>query len=109
MLLKDYKFTVTERFLRYVQIDTQSDPTSATCPSTTKQKNLSKLLVDELKQMGVKDAAMDEHGYVYATIESNTPKNVPVICFCSHVDTAPDCTGTNVKQPSSGQHFIGNG
>ncbi len=92
-----YPFTVSERFIRYAKIDTQSNPESPTCPSTEKQKNLSRLLVEELKAMGIKDAELDEHGYVYATIESNTEKAVPVICFCSHVDTAPDCTGTNVK------------
>jgi tripeptide aminopeptidase len=90
-------FTVTDRFLRYVAIDTQSDPTSVTFPSTEKQKNLSRLLVDELLAMGVHDAHLDEFGYVYATIPSNTSKRVPVICFCSHVDTAPDCSGANVK------------
>lgn len=93
----NYPFTVAERFIRYAKIDTQSDPESPTCPSTEKQKNLSRLLVEELKAMGIKDMELDEHGYVYATIESNTEKAVPVICFCSHVDTAPDCTGTNVK------------
>jgi tripeptide aminopeptidase len=85
------------RFLRYVQIDTQSDPASPTCPSTMKQKDLSRLLVQELHEMGIADAELDEHGYVYATIPANTDKKVPVICFCSHVDTAPDCSGTNVK------------
>lgn len=97
MNFKDYNFTVTERFIRYAKIDTQSDPESPTCPSTEKQKDLSRILVQELKQMGIKDAELDDHGYVYATIESNTTKEVPVLCFCSHVDTAPDCTGTNVK------------
>lgn len=97
MNFDNYKFTVTERFVRYAAIDTQSDPGSSTCPSTEKQKDLSRLLVDELKHMGVNDAELDEHGYVYATIESNTPKAVPVICFCSHVDTSPDCSGTKVK------------
>jgi tripeptide aminopeptidase len=93
-----FKYTVSERFLRYVQIDTQADPTSDTTPSSEKQKNLSRLLVAELKAMGVQDAEMDEFGYVYATIPSNTEKtNVPTICFCSHVDTAPDASGTNVK------------
>jgi tripeptide aminopeptidase len=93
-----FKYTVSERFLRYVQIDTQADPMSNTTPSSEKQKNLSRLLVAELKAMGVQDAEMDEHGYVYATIPSNTDKpNVPTICFCSHVDTAPDASGTNVK------------
>jgi len=83
--------------MRYVQIDTQSDPQSGTHPSTEKQKDLSKIVVDELKQMGIADAEMDEYGYVYATIPSNSEKDVPVICFCSHLDTAPDCSGTNVK------------
>lgn len=97
MNFNDYKFTVTERFIRYAKIDTQSNPESPTCPSTEKQKDLSRVLVEELKQMGVKEVELDEYGYVYATIESNTTKKVPVLCFCSHVDTAPDCTGTNVK------------
>ena len=92
------KFTVTERFTRYVTIDTQSDPSSDTCPSTPKQKNLGLLLVTELLDMGLHDAHMDEYGYVYATVPANTSKvNIPVICFCSHMDTAPDCSGTNVK------------
>lgn len=92
------KHTVAERFLRYVQIDTQSDPTSTTSPSTEKQKNLSRLLVDELQAMGIADAHLDEFGYVYATIPATSTKtNVPVICFCSHVDTSPDCSGAGVK------------
>ena len=87
-----------DRFLRYVQIDTQSDPLSDTQPSTEKQKDLSRLLVQELLEMGISDAHLDEFGYVYATIPSNTPKaSVPTLCFCAHVDTAPDCSGTNVK------------
>jgi tripeptide aminopeptidase len=89
--------TVLERFLRYVVIDTQSDPTSPTCPSTEKQKDLGRLLATELRDMGLKDAHMDEHGYVYASIPANTSKKVPVICFCSHIDTSPDCTGKDVK------------
>ena len=89
--------TVTDRFLRYVVIDTQSDATSTTQPSTEKQKNLGRLLVEELLAIGISDAHLDEHGYIYATIPSNTDKQVPVICFCSHMDTAPDFTGTNVK------------
>ncbi len=92
-----YTFTAAERFLRYVQIDTQSDPQSGSHPSTAKQKDLSNLLAQELKQIGLADAHADEWGYVYATIPSNTNKKVPVICFCSHVDTAPDCSGTGVK------------
>lgn len=89
--------TVTDRFLRYVKIDTQSDPNSNTYPSTEKQKDLGRLLVKELLEIGLTDAHMDEHCYVYATIPSNTTKKVPVICFCSHMDTSPDCSGKNVN------------
>ncbi len=89
--------TVLERFLRYVKIDTQSDPESKTIPSTAKQKDLGKVLVKELKAMGIADAKLDKWGYIYATIPSNTTKKVPVICYCSHMDTAPDCSGANVK------------
>ena len=85
------------RFCNYVKIDTQSDPESTTFPSTEKQKDLSRLLVKELLEMGLEDAHLDEFGYVYATLKSNVEGNVPVICFCSHVDTSPDCTGENVK------------
>lgn len=88
---------VKERFIRYVQIDTQSDPTSDTFPSTDKQKDLSKLLVKELQEMGVKNAEIDKNGYVYATLAGNTEKKPPKICFCSHVDTSPDASGSNVK------------
>lgn len=89
--------TVLDRFLRYVVIDTQSDPSSGSQPSTEKQKDLGRVLVTELLALGLSDAHLDEHGNVYATIPSNTDKDVPVICFCSHMDTAPDFTGTNVK------------
>jgi tripeptide aminopeptidase len=92
-----FTHTVTERFLRYVVIDTQSDASSPTCPSTEKQKDLGRLLASELQAMGVSDAHLDEHGYVYATIPANTARKVPVICFCSHMDTSPDVTGKNVK------------
>lgn len=89
---------LAERMMRYARIDTQSDPASDTHPSTEKQKELSKLLLRELWGMGITRAEMDAYGYVYATIPSNSSKkNVPAICFCSHVDTAPDCSGTNVK------------
>ena len=90
-------FTVTERFLRYVTIDTQSDPNSDTCPSTEKQKNLGRLLVNELIEIGLQDAQIDVYGYVYATVPANTKKNTPTICFCSHLDTSPDCSEANVK------------
>ncbi|NIG57371.1 peptidase T [Chitinophaga sp. Cy-1792] len=96
-MFTNYKYTVDERFKRYVQIDTQSDPLSSSFPTTEKQKDLSRVLVKELLEMGITDAELDEHGYVYATIPANTDKNVPVICFCSHVDTSPDSSGTNVK------------
>lgn len=90
--------SIAERFMRYVRIDTQSDPTSSTHPTTEKQKDLSKLLWRELLGMGIANATTDEFGYVYATIPSNSDKkNIPAICFCAHVDTAPDCSGTNVK------------
>jgi tripeptide aminopeptidase len=90
-------FQVAERFMRYVQIDTQSDPTATSFPSTEKQKDLLHLLAEELKAMGLVDAHCDEHGYVYATIPATTDKKVPVLCFCSHADTAPDCSGKDVK------------
>ncbi len=96
-MFSDYAFTVTGRFMRYVQTDTRSDPQSASFPSTEKQKNLSRLLVKELQEMGITDAELDVHGYVYATLASNTGKETPVICFCSHVDTSPDCSGEGVK------------
>jgi tripeptide aminopeptidase len=85
------------RFLEYVQIDTQSDPESKSFPSTEKQKNLGKLLATQLKTMGVVDAHIDEFGYVYATIPATVTNNVPVICLCAHMDTAPDCSGSGVK------------
>src|ERR1700760_315909 len=99
MLAPTLNFThgVTERFLRYVVIDTQSDAASPTCPSTEKQKNLGRLLAGELQAMGISDAHLDDNGYVYATIPATTDKKVPVICFCSHMDTSPDCTGKDVK------------
>ncbi|WP_153798828.1 peptidase T [Foetidibacter luteolus] len=96
-MLTGYNHTVTERFMRYVQIDTQSDPESGTAPTTQKQHNLSQLLAAELQAIGLTDAHADEFGYVYAGIPANSTKTVAVICFCSHVDTAPDCSGAHVK------------
>ncbi len=96
-MLPDYSYTVSNRFQRYVQIDTQSDPHSDAHPSTEKQKDLSQLLAAELLAMGLSDAHSDQWGYVYANIPSNTNAVVPVVCFCAHVDTAPDCSGTHVK------------
>lgn len=92
------KTSLIDRFMRYVQVDTQSDPESTSFPTTEKQKDLSRMLEKELKAMGIANAELDEHGYIYATIRGNSAKkNIPVICFCSHVDTAPDCSGENVK------------
>ncbi len=96
--MKDYTYTVEERFVKYVQIDTTADPISPSFPSSEKQKDLARVLVQELQEIGIKDAEMDEWGYVYATIESNSENDkAPTICFCAHMDTAPDCSGTNVK------------
>lgn len=95
--MKDVNFSVSERFLRYVKIDTQSDPTSSSFPSTGKQKELGRILVQELIDIGVEDADIDEYGYVMGTVPSNTLKEVPVLCFCAHMDTSPDCSGKNVK------------
>jgi tripeptide aminopeptidase len=102
----DFTHGVTERLLRYVVIDTQSDPASPTCPSTEKQKDLGALLVRELREIGIADAELDAHGYVYATIPATTDKPVPVICFCSHMDTSPDCAGAGVK-PQIVRHYQG--
>lgn len=95
--LENYSSTCLERFLKYVRIHTQSDPHSLSNPSTERQKDLGKVLVEELQQMGIDDAELDDFGYVYATIPSTTEKEVPVICFCSHMDTSPDCSGADVK------------
>jgi tripeptide aminopeptidase len=97
MSLPNLNFTVFERFDRYARIDTQSDVAATQFPSTEKQKDLGRLLVQELKELGVEDAHLDEYGYVYATIPSTTDKDVPVICYCSHMDTSPDVTGKNVQ------------
>jgi tripeptide aminopeptidase len=107
-MFQDYEFTAAERFMRYVQVDTQSDPQSQTQPTTEKQKDLSRILVEELKAMGIADAELDEHGYIYATVPSNVDKDVPVICFCSHVDTAPDASGMGVK-PILHRNYTGGG
>ena len=105
--MTNYKFTAAERFMRYAQIDTQADPNSKTTPSSEKQKDLSRVLVAELLAMGISDAEMDEFGYVYATIHATSNKeNIPTLCFCAHVDTAPDCSGTGVK-PILHQNYQG--
>jgi tripeptide aminopeptidase len=105
-MFENYTFTVAQRFLRYVRIDTQSDPTSKSHPSTEKQKDLGRVLVQELLAAGLADAELDEFGYVYATLPATTTKTTPVICFCAHLDTAPDCTGKNVN-PIVHQNYDG--
>jgi tripeptide aminopeptidase len=96
-LITKYDFTSKERFLAYVQIDTQSDPHSTSSPTTEKQKNLGKVLVSELRVLGIENAHLDEHGYVYAQLDSNVAHEVPGLCFCAHMDTSPDCSGYDVK------------
>jgi tripeptide aminopeptidase len=93
------KKNILEKFLRYISIDTASDPESPTQPSTEKQLTLSRLLVNELKEMGIKDATLDQYGYVMATIPSNLPSGskVPKIGFIAHVDSAPDAPGDNIN------------
>ena len=105
--MENYKHTVEERFIRYVQIDTTADPNSSSFPSSMKQKDLGLVLFNELTAMGLKAIEMDEWGYVFATIPSNSStENLPTICFCSHMDTAPDCSGTNVK-PIVHRNYMG--
>ncbi|HEY4965396.1 MAG TPA: peptidase T [Puia sp.] len=95
--MPDYPSALVDRFFRYVQIDTQSNPDSVTQPSTIKQLDLSRLLFEELQTLGLTEVELDENGYLYASIPSNTEKPVPVICFCAHVDTSPDCKASEVK------------
>ncbi len=97
MAIKGYSHSVADRLMKYVQIDTTADPNSNTFPSTMIQKDLGKVLVEELKSLGIDDAEMDQYGYVFGTVKGNIDKQVPTICFCSHMDTAPDVTGKNVK------------
>ena len=97
MFDEKYKFTCVEKFLRYVKYDTQSDEESTSFPSSAKQKIISADLAKELKGMGLKDAHMDENGYVLATLPSNTEKKIPVIAFIAHVDTSPAVSGENVN------------
>ncbi len=99
------QYTLTERFIKYVQVDTQADPTSATFPSSEKQKNLTKIICEELDQMGISYTTNDA-GYIYANIPSNIDKSVPKVFFCAHIDTAPDCSGTDVK-PIIHQNYQG--
>ncbi|MEO1448257.1 MAG: peptidase T [Bacteroidota bacterium] len=97
MPIPSFDHNVLSRFPRYVKIDTQSDPASQTVPSTAKQKDLGKVLVAELTALGITDAELDDKGYVYATVPATIEGNIPVICYCSHMDTSPDASGTGVK------------
>lgn len=105
-LYQNKEQNLQNRFISYAKMDTQSDASSPSYPSTLKQKNLAKKLVAELLEIGVLDAHCDEYGYVYATLPSNTLKDVSTICFCSHMDTSPDCSGENVK-PIIHQNYQG--
>ncbi len=98
--------TALERFLRYVQIDTESDSNSSTTPSTAKQFDLARQLSAELSDMGAHDVVVDEHAYVYATIPATVEDAVPTICFCAHMDTSPDVSGKNVK-PQTHRNYRG--
>ncbi len=114
MFDENYKFTVVDRFTKYVKYDTQSDEDSETIPSTEKQKVLSKDLVKELLELGLSDANMDENGYVMATLPGNSEKDVPVIGFIAHVDTSPAVKASDVdpqihKNYQGGDIEIGNG
>jgi len=101
------KEEIIKRFTTYVQVDTQSNEESSTCPSTEGQIKLAQMLVQELKDIGMQDVTMDENGYVFATLPSNTEKDVPTIGFLAHLDTATDFTGKNVK-PQIIEHYDGN-
>ena len=86
------------RFMRYVQIDTEADPSSVTYPSSEKQKDLGELLKLELIGMGASEVEMDQWGYVLASVPATSDRtDLPTLCFCAHMDTAPDCSGHNVQ------------
>jgi len=91
------KQELIERFIRYAKVNTQSNPESDTCPSTSEQWDLANMLVEELKAIGMEEVTVDENGYVMATLPANTDKHVPVIGFLAHMDTAPEFTGANVN------------
>lgn len=96
-MLESHDSSVKERLIRYARIDTQSDMSSTTYPSTMKQKDLGRVLVEELCHLGLSDVEMDEHGLVYATLPSNVDHDVPTLCFCSHMDTSMDSPGAGVR------------
>ncbi|MBN1638392.1 MAG: peptidase T [Ignavibacteriales bacterium] len=107
MFDKNYNFTVVDRFLKYVKYDTQSNEEETRFPSTEKQLVLLKDLIDELKGIGIKDAEIDQYGYVYATLPANTTKDVPTIGFMAHADTSPAVSGENVN-PIIHKNYQGN-
>ena len=88
---------VTDKFLRYVAVETTSDENGTTHPSSLKELDLARMLVREMKQLGIADASLDENGYVMGTIPSNLDRKVPVLGFIAHVDTAPDASGKDIK------------
>lgn len=101
------KTEIINRFITYAQVDTQSDESSETCPSTPGQLTLANMLVEELKAIGMQEVTMDANGYVMATLPANTDKEIPTIGFLAHIDTATDFTGTNVK-PQIIEQYDGN-
>ena len=92
-----HKKDITNRFVKYITIDTESDPNNPAFPSTEKQWDLAKVLVEELKQIGMQDVDLDDNCYIMATLPSNVDFNVPTIGFIAHIDTSPDFTGANIK------------
>ncbi|MDA9325974.1 peptidase T [Flavobacteriaceae bacterium] len=102
----DKKYLI-DRFISYVTVDTESDPTSDTTPSTAKQWDLANALVEELKHIGLQDVTIDDNAYIMATLPSNVPHKVPTIGFISHFDTTPDFTGKDVK-PQIIENYDGN-
>ena len=88
---------IIDRFIRYVKVDSQSDPESTTTPSTEKQWDIAHLLVDELKAIGLQEVEIDQYGYIMATLPSNVSHQVPTIGFIAHYDTSPDFSGANVN------------
>ena len=98
---------ITNRFIKYVTIDTESDPNNPAFPSSEKQWNLAKVLVEELKQIGMKEVDLDKNCYIMATLPSNIEYQVPTVGFIAHMDTSPDFTGANVK-PQIIENYQGN-
>ena len=98
--------TVIDRFLKYVTFDTQSDETTGVTPSTPKQMVFAKYLEEELRDLGLQEISLDDNGYLFATLPSNTDKDVPVIGFISHMDTSPDMSGKDVR-PRVVKHYEG--